>query len=223
MSTIQTIVDAARVRLDETTASKWSDTTQLIPYASKAERRLAGILNRIPKARRFRKLHESATLAANAETFDLTSLAKPFDWLISVSLLVAEEEILLWTFEDGDAAALRNAGIGASLSVSRIDLQDDNLVVLPRCATARTLYIDYAWIPAAKSSGSSTIETPTKYDDDLRDYVVWYASADAGLVNNTIEDQFALRESEIEDLERSRRGTSNEKAVQRARTFGRCY
>lgn len=222
MSTIQDIVTAARVRLDEPTAAKFSDSSQLIPYTSKAERRLAGILNRIPKGRRFRKLHESFTVTANAETFDLTTLAKAFDWLISVSLLVGTQEVLLVNFEDGDAPYLRNSGPGSGSSISRIDLQDDNLMILPKSSTARTMYADYAWIPAAKTSAGSTIETPTKYDDDLRDYVVWMASADLGLVNNTIEEQFALREAEIEDLERSRRGISNEKVLRRDATFSRC-
>ena len=221
MSTIQTIVDAARVRLDEPTAAKFSDSSQLIPYTSKAERRLAGILNRIPKGRRFRKLHESITVTANSETFDLTTLAKAFDWLISVSMLVGNQEVLLVNYEDGEAPYLRNAGLGGGLSISRIDLQDENLVLLPKSTTARTMYVDYAWLPAAKTSAASTIETPVKYDDDLRDYVVWYASADLGLVNNTIEEQFAMREAEIEDLERSRRGISNEKVIRRDKAFAR--
>jgi hypothetical protein len=222
VSTIQTIVTAARVRLDEPVAAKFSDASQLIPYTSKAERRLAGILNRIPKGRRFRALHEEITLPANAETYDLTSLAKPFDWLIEVSVLVGTAEVLLYNFEDGDSPALKNMGLAGGSIISRIDLQDDNLVVRPKFGTARTMYVSYAWIPLAKTSASDAIETPTKYDDDLRDYVVWMASADLGLVNNTIDEQFALREAEIEDLERSRRGTSNEKVLSRGHAFSRC-
>lgn len=222
MSTIQTIVTAARTRLDEATAAKFSDATQLIPYTSKAERRLAGILNRIPKGRRFRKLHESITFAANAETFDLTTLAKPFDWLIEVTVIVGTAEELLYNFEDGDSPALRNMGLAGGSIIGRVELQDDNLVVLPKFGSARTMYVSYGWVPLAKTSASDAIETPEKYDDDLRDYVVWYASADLGLVNTTIDQQFAMREAEIEDLERSRRGTSNEKVLSRGHMFSRC-
>jgi hypothetical protein len=222
VSTVQTIVTLARVRLDEATANQWDDSAQLIPYVSRAERRLAGLLSRIPKARRFRKLHEQITLAANAETFDLTTLAKPFDWLIEVTVLVGTAEVLLYNFEDGDSPALHNMGLAGGSIISRVELQDDNLVILPKFGQARTLYVSYAWFPAAKKSASTAIETPEKYDLDLANWVVYYAQADAGLVNSTQTEQLALREAEIEDLERSRRGTSNEKVLSRGHMFTRC-
>lgn len=219
-TTITQMVTMVRYRLDEATARKWSDNGQIIPYVSQAERRVAGIISRIPKSRRFRVTHESITLAANATTFDLTTLAKAFDWLISVSVVVANVEIQCWTFEEGEQANLRNLILGGGLPVSRIDLQDENLVVLPSYGSARTFYVSYGWIPALKTSGN--LETPVKYDDLVRDWAAWYANADAGIVNDEQQKQLMVRESEIEDLERSRRGISNESVVQRSGFFARC-
>ena len=221
MSTVQTILDQLRVRLEEADARRWTDAT-LILYISRAEQWLAGFLSRVPKARRFRVLHESATLAANATTLDLTTLAKSYDWLIEVSVLVANVETRLINFEDGDAPYLRNLSIGGGSPISRIDLQDDNLVILPSYGTARTLYLDYGWIPLAKTSGASAIETPTKYDGDLVDRALHFALADAGLSNTKYEEEYAVRLAEIEDLERSRRGISNERVMRRANAFSRC-
>ena len=219
-STIQNVVDYARVRLGESAERRWLDT-QLVTYVSEAERALAGFLNRIKKSNRFRVVKESITLSANAESFDLTTLAKAFDWLITVSVVIANVERLLVNFEDEDAPYLRNLNLGGGCPISRINLQDDNLIVEPKFGSARTLYVAYAWIPAKKTSLSDSIETPQKYDDVLVEYVVWKAQADNQQANVKFEEQFAVRLSEIADLERSRRGTSNERVVQRARNFAR--
>ena len=64
-STVQTIVDRMRVRLEESAERKWSDSSQLIPYASQAERWLARMLSRIPKSHRFRVVHETFTNPAS--------------------------------------------------------------------------------------------------------------------------------------------------------------
>lgn len=223
MSLYSALVTQSRLRLDEAVARRWSDA-QILSYVSQSVRRLAGKISRIPKSRRFRNLHVSATIAANAETFDLQSLAatKPFDWLISVSVLVASVEVELWNFEDGETAALRNLGLGGGSIISRIDLQDDNLVILPKFQTARTFYVNYAWLPAVQTDATKTVETPNQYDLDVVNWAVWYAHADAGIVNTSIETQLATRDDEIMDLERSRRGISNEMVIQRGRWFAGC-
>lgn len=221
MSTVQTIIDGMRVRLGETTARTWTDSTQLIPYVSRAERWFASMLSRIPKSRRFRILHESITIPANTTTFDLTTLTKTYDWLIQVSVVIANIETPLFNFEDGDQPYLRNASLGGGIPISMIDLQDDNLVILPSYGASRTMYADYGWIPVAKTSAASAIETPTKYDDFLELRAIHFALADAGLSNSGFAEEYAMRLQEIEDLERSRRGVSSEKVITRARTFSR--
>ena len=221
MSTVGDILDGMRTRLGETTARQWTDASQLIPYISRGERWFAGMLSRIPKSRRFRVLHESITLAADATTYDLTTLVKDYDWLIQVSVVIANIETPLWTFEDGDQPFLRNASLGGGLPISMIDLQDDNLAVLPSYGSARTLYLQYGWIPVEKTSIGDAIETPEKYDDFLELRAIHFALSDAGLSNSGFQEEYAVRLTEIEDLERSRRGISNERVIQRARTFSR--
>ena len=221
MTTYASAETLVRYRLDETTARKWS-SAQIVNYLSNAERHLAGTLSRIPKTRRFRVIHESGTNAANTETFDLTGLAKTFDWLICVSIVVGNVEVPLWNYEDGDAPWLRNLGLGGGLPVSRIDLQDTNLVLLPKYGQARTLYFDYGWIPLAKTSTSDTLETPAVYDDAVVLRATIDALADAGIRNEALEQKYVLRVGEIEDLERSRRGISNERVIRRGREFSRC-
>lgn len=222
MSTVSTILSRVRTRLNETTARQWSDSDQLIPYISEAERWLARMLSRIPKSHRFRVLHESITNPANTATFDLTGLTKKFDWLISLSVVVGNREILVHQSEDGDNPWLRNASIGGGDIVPRLNIQDDNLVLLPTYGASRTLYIDYGWVPAVKTSTSATIETPTEYDGDLVARVLHFALSDVGQANTKFEEEYAVRLAEIEDLERSRLGIRRERVVLEQRSFGRC-
>lgn len=223
MTTYANMTTSVRIRLDEAVARRFSDSAQLVPYISQGERRLAGILSRIPKGHRFRAIHESFTITADATTFALTSLGasvREFDWLIAVSIVVANLEVPVLTFEENEQPFLRNMILSGGSPISRVDLQDDNLVILPSFGSARTGYASYGWIPVVKTTGN--LETPVKYDDMVRDWAVWYANADAGMANREQEAQLLVREEEIVDLERSRRGISNESVVQRGHTFSRC-
>ena len=220
MSTIQTIVTAMRVKLQEATASQWSDANQLIPYASQAERWLARMLSQIPGSRRFNK-RETFTLAANTEAFDLTTLSKRFASIMEVAVLVGQVYVPMERFNDEDEEGLRNYSLGGGYLRSKYTLMDDSLVFLPTYQAARTMAIRYRWIPTIKSSSSDTIETPAEYDQDLVNRALHDASGDIGQQNQSFEEKYAIRLAEIEDLERSRMGMRDERVVARTRTFGR--
>ena len=223
MTTYAAMETMVRYRIDEATARRWSSAGQIVPYISQAERHLAGVISRIPDGHRFRAIHESATLASGATIFDLTTLGssvREFDWLIAASIVIANLEVPLMTWEENEQPFLRNMILSGGSPISRVDLQDDNLVVLPSYGSARTMYFNYGWIPLVKTTGN--LETPVKYDDVVRDWAAWYANADAGIKNNDQYDQLLAREEEIADLERSRRGISNESVVQRGHHLSRC-
>ena len=220
-STVQTIVDRLRVRLEESTARKWSDADQLIPYTSQAERWLARMLSRIPKSHRFRVVHETFTNPANTSVYDLTGLAKRFDWLVSLSVLVGNVEVPVFTYEDGDDPHLRNLSLGGGAIIPRVDIQDDNLILLPTFGAARTMYISYGWIPSIKTSAGADLQTPQEYDEDVACRALHFALSDAGLANTKFEEQYAARLNEIEDLERSRLGIREQKVVGRSRVYSR--
>lgn len=221
MSTIQSVIDRMRVRLEEDTARKWSDSTQLIPYASEAERWLARTLSHMPKSKRFR-YRQSITWTASSETFDLTTLTKRFDWLINLGVLVGSVYQKVYQFEDDDEDALWNLSLGGGAMIPRVTIADDTLVREPSFGTAQTFRIRYGYIPAIKTSASDTLETPDEYLLDVVNRAMHFANADAGISNKAIDEEYAVRLGEIEDLERARLGIRNERVVRRDRTFARC-
>ena len=221
MSTIQTIVDRMRVRLEEATARKWSDADQLIPYASEAERFVARDLSHMPKSKRFR-YRESVTWTASSETFDLTTLTKRFDWLISLAVSVSNLWYPINQFEDEDEQPLSNLSLGGGFVVPRISIADDTLIREPTFGSAQTFRIRYGWIPAIKSSAATTLDVPDEYLQLVVTRAMHFANADAGIANKAIDEEYAVLLGEVEDLERSRLGIRNEQVVQRARMFSRC-
>ena len=221
MSTVQTIVDELRVRLEESTARKWSDADQLIPYVNEAERWLARLLSHIPKSNRFR-YRQTFTIAANAETYDLTGLTKKFDWMISLAVQVSNLWVPCGVFEDDDEQPLSNLSLGGGTLVPRVSIADDTLLFEPAFQSARTARIRYGYIPTIKTSSVTTLETPDEYLLDIINRALWFAQADAGISNEGQMAQLAQRELEIEALERARLGISNERVVLRARTFNLC-
>jgi len=219
---IGTIVDRLRVRLEEPTARKWSNADQLIPYASEAERWLARMLSRLPKSRRFRVLAESLTIPADTSIVAVSGLAKRFDYLIKVDVLVGNVRIPCPRFEDADDTFLRNMSLAGGVLVPAVQTQDDNLVFLPTHGAARTAYVSYGWIPTIKTSTGTTLETPQEYDGDVVQRALHFALSDLGVTNTSFEEQYAARLAEIEDLERSRIGVSTERVVRTAHSFSRC-
>lgn len=221
MSTIATIVTRARTRLEEADARKWSDADQLIPYASEAHQWLARVLNRIPKAKRFR-YRETFTWTASSETYAVSGLTKQFDWLVSLAVQVSSLWVPVCQFEDDDENILSNLSLGGGFQVPRVTLQDGTLYREPIFRSDQTFRIRYGYTPAVTSSSATTIETPPEYDLDLVNRLVHFALADAGMKNTAFEEEYAARLGEIEELERSRLGVRSERVVQRARMFGRC-
>lgn len=221
MSTVQTIVDIVRIKIEEATERKWSDSTQLIPHVSKAERWLARMLSRIKKSNRFR-YRETFTWTASSETFDLTTLTKRFDWMIHLAVLVGNVYIPVFAYEDDDETVLANLSLAGGIPIPRVNLADNTLWREPTYASAQTFRIRYGYIPSIKTSAGTTIETPDEYDDDLALRAALFALADAGIKNEAYETLLAVRVAEIEDLERSRFGTNKATVLQRARLFARC-
>lgn len=220
MSTVQTIVDLVRIKIEETTARKWSDATQIIPHVSKAERWLARTLSRIKKSNRFR-YRETFSWTASSETFDLTTLTKRFDWMIHLAVLYGNVYLPVFAYEDDDETVLSNLSLAGGIPIPRVNLADDILWREPTYATAQTFRIRYGYIPSIKTSAGTTIETPEEYDDDVALRATLYALADAGIKNKAYEDLLSVRVAEIEDMERSRFGTNTHRVIQRARTFAR--
>lgn len=220
MSTAQTVIDRMRIRLDETTARKWSDA-QLILYINDSCQWLARMFSRIPGCKRFTK-RETFTNAASTETFDLTTLSKRFDTVLDLQVQISTVWKEVQRFDDNEEAALRNLSLGGGWIVPKYNIQDDNLILLPTFGTARTMAIRYRWMPALITAAGDTLETPDEYLTDIVTRALHFALADAGQANTKFEEEYAVRLNEIEDLERSRLGISNERVVSTSRVFSRC-
>lgn len=222
MSTIQTIVNLQRIKLEESSERKWSDADQLIPFASQAERWWARKFSRIKKSNRFR-YRETFTWTASSETFDLTTLTKSFDFMIHLSVLVGNLYIPVIAYEDDDETALSNLSLGGGPPVPRVNIADNTLWREPTYGQAQTFRIKYGYIPAIKTSGSTALETPEEYDNDIAMRAVIFALVDAKMfdVAREMDKLLESRVDEIETLERSRFGTNKAKVVQRHRAFGR--
>ncbi len=205
MSTYSDLLGMLRDRLDEGTANEWTDA-DLYGYLSMAERWLAGFLGGIRGSGRFRYT-ENQTLPASTETIALSGLTKAFDRLVSIEMQVSGGGwVPLEPMVDGEDHLYRsptNVTVSGDV-VPYYRLQDDSFVFLPVASSARTLKYQYLWVPAAKTSGASTVETPVKYDDLLVLRAAHFALADAGEKDTSFDEEYASRIAEVEDYECNR-------------------
>lgn len=185
-------------------AQKWSSSDEIYFLLSNAERWLARRIGGYSKSGRF-KYADTVALPANTETYALSSLTKEFVAVRYIDILTnAAVRQPVDPIAEGDENLYRaNSMLGWDL-VPGYFIRNDALVFLPTSGAARTLYVSYQWIPAVKTSGSDTTETPTEYDDMLLARAAFDAMSREGESDSKLEEKYAARLDEIERYEYSR-------------------
>ena len=200
-TTVAQAITRMRVRLDETTASKWADSGQLVNYISDAEQWLRNLLVKIPGSGRFR-VRDTFTLSASSETFAVSGLSHRFGELIEMECLIGGVWVPLRTMEDGVADAYYRNTANTYVPVYR--LMGESFQFLPISTEARSMAVVHRYKPSIKTSSSDTLETPDDYVGDLVLRALHFAMADAGLTNSKFEEENGARIAEIEYIESSR-------------------
>ncbi len=198
MSTIATLVTAARYRLDELSAHEWDDDNQLIPYINKAEIWVGELIGKLPGCGLF-KYRDTSSLTAGTTTIALSSLTKAFAEMRRIEL---QHDGTYWVnlaqMDEEDESRLRNAAISISGDViPKWRLFDTNIEFLPALSTTRTVGISYRWVPAVKTSG--TIETPALEDDLIVLRAAHFAMADRRETNSAFDVEYGSRIAETID------------------------
>jgi hypothetical protein len=221
VSTIQTLIDRLRVRIDEATARKWADSGQLLVYCADAEVWMGDFLGRIKGSGRFRARH-TWTQAASTETYALSNLsAAPFAEVIEIATQVGNEWVPLSPLMDGDDWALRNASLGGGNVLPRYTIRAETIVLLPTAAVTRPMALLYRYKPVLKTSAGTTLEVADEFLTDMVTRALHFALADAGQSNRSFEEEYAARLAEIEAQERRIWGAQTE--VVRPRSTRRLF
>ena len=217
MSTVSTVLANLRTRLDETSASEWTDA-QLITYLSNGEQWLADRIGRLIGSGRFR-YRDTITLGGSAETYALTSLTKRFAEVIEIQQLWQGEYIDLPFLHDGDDGRARSLSLYVPGSViPHYSIFNDELKFLPVSTEARTIYLLYRYLPSFKTTSGETLETPQDWDHLLVLRAAHFANSAAGQVNTAFDDEYASLLAELEDREQGRAFGSREEVVKPSST-----
>lgn len=205
MATYSAIRTQLLAMLRDPDAARWSSNDELYFLISNAERWLARRLGSYSRGGRF-KYRESITVSANTETYAVSGLTKSFvavryiDWLSNANVQQPMEII-----QEGDENLYRQPTIQAGGGlVPSYFLRDGNLHILPTSPSSQTYYVTYQWIPAVKTSGTDTTETPAEYDDMLLARAAFDAMGREGESEKTFKEKYAVRLDEIEGYEFSR-------------------
>ena len=220
MSTVQRIVDRVRVRLNETTARKWTDATQIVPYVADAEQWFEDLLGRIHGSGRYRT-RQTFSVAPNVETYPLSSFPTGYRFaeMIELSVLVGSWRVPMKTLPDGDDdARLRNLGLGGGIIIPAYRLFGEELQLLPATPATRNYAANYRYQTAIKTLATDNLDTPAEYDGDIVNRVLHFALADSGIENRKFEEEFAARLSEIEAKECGRQYGANTETTRRKTT-----
>lgn len=213
MSTVAAVLARLRIRLDETSANEWDDSSQLIPYLAEAEQWLADRLGRLVGSGRFR-YRESFALPASTETYALSSLTKRFAEVIEAQHLWSDVYIPLPPLQDGMDARLRSLSTTVPASATpHYALFGDTLKFLPIASGERTIVLLYRYLPTIKTASGESLETPQDWDHLLVLRAAHFANSDAGQANLSFEDEYASLIAEMEDREAGRTFGSQSETV----------
>lgn len=204
-STLKTRVLA---QLRDTGQQKWTDNTELFQLISNAEQWLAQFLGNIRGSGRF-TVQETISLSASTEASNISSLTsaatKVFVAVRYMDMLTTSNTRQpMPVIPEGDENIWRESVLAGGAVVPGYFIRNDQFIFLPTSSSARTIYCTYQWIPIVKTSSGDTAETPTQYDDMLVNRAVFDAQAREGESERKFEEKYAVRLSEIEDMECSR-------------------
>lgn len=208
MSTVADAELRLRVRIDETTARKWS-SAQLVYYISDAQQYWTDRLGKIKGSGRFR-YRDTWTQSASTETKALSALTKTFAEVIEIAMTVGNLWVPLQILRDGDDSLCRNVGLGNGNVVPAYTIRGEEIVLLPTSTATRAMAIVYRWKSAPTTSTATTLDLPDEFLTDLVSRAAHFALADAGLKNAPFEEEYAARIAEIEDGERRIWGSQSE-------------
>lgn len=212
MSTVATVLAKLRIRLDETSANEWTDA-QLISYIADAEQWLAAKLGMLVGSGRFR-YRDTIALSASTETYALTSLTKRFAEVIEVQMLWQSVYIDLPRLHDGDDALARSLSTYVPGNVvPHYCLFAETIKFLPVSSEARTIYLNYRYLPSIKTASGDTLETPQDWDHLLVLRAAHFANADAGQVNTSFDEEYASLIAELEEREQGRGFGSRQETI----------
>lgn len=216
MSTVSSVASTIRTRLQETTASQWSDA-QIIYQIAAAEQWLADLIGKFPGSGKYRYT-ETFTLTANAETYTLSSLTKPFAEMLEIGMQYPSGVFSpLATMEDAQEFTWRgpqNWNPGGFVRPA-YRLLDDTIQFLPKSESDRTMRITYRFLPTVKTSSGDTLETPQREDYVLITRVLHFLLGDAREKNMAFEEEHASMLAELEARWCGRQYGSNTETVKR--------
>lgn len=204
-SSVGTVDTRFKKKLRDTSSAEWSEAVR-IDLLNDAHRAIARWLSGIPGSGRF-IYQDQKTLAANASTIALSTLTKTFSVARDLYMITENGRWLpLDQFQEGDENLVRTV-TGATVSglvPPRFRLRETDIVFLPVSSTARTIVIDYNWLPAAVDDSGDSFETPTEYDDFLILRALRDALGETGELDTYFERKYIEREAEIESFECNR-------------------
>lgn len=213
------LVSYVRDDLRESTADEWTDA-QLARYISRAEQWFARFLSSLRNSGRF-LYEEQFTLAASTETYDTSGLTKGdgsaglFTGIRRIDMLVGQN---VWQpclpIREGEEHFFRypTTQPAQPWAVPGYYLRDALIVFLPTVSAARTLRINYSWVPVTKTT-AGTAETPAEYDDILIKRAVYDALGTTGESETTFVEKYAMRLAEVESWECDRVNTGTSTTI----------
>lgn len=204
-STVATVDARFKRRLRDSFGAEWSETTR-IELLDSAQKGFARWLAMIPGSGRF-IYQDTKTLAADATTIALSTLTKSFTSARDLYMVTENGRWLpLDQFQEGDENLYRTVS-GATVSglvPPRFRLREENIVFLPPSSAARSIVIDYNWLPATVDDSGDSFETPSEYDDFLVLRALRDALGETGELDTYFERKYQEREAEIESFECNR-------------------
>lgn len=212
MGTSYTTLDArVESALRDTDDHEWSQAER-IQALSDSERFWAELLAGIHGSGRF-VYQETITLSANATSYAVSGLTKSFQGVRSMHLVRSNGSWSppLQEFQEGDERILvGSTGYTVPSDVAPCyRVREDAIIFRPVSGGARSIVVNYNWLPAVKTSTGDSADTPTQYDDALVARAVWTLLRKIGARDSSWEDFGGIRQLEIEQAE-SNRGTRAE-------------
>lgn len=200
MSSVATVLALVRVHLQElsepASTPQYQDDEQLIPYISRAHRKVANDLASIDESGFFES-ESTLSVTASAESVALPSdfgRVITVEWLTSNGVRWPIEPITQAQRSQHRMSTVSAGGDGGP--TPGYWLRGMTMMVLPVRSTAQTLYLTYVAIPAVLTSGSS-LETPTDCDGVVARYAAILAASDA---KQEVFDWTRILVSEVEEM-----------------------
>lgn len=192
MSTGSDLLARVRRHLQETSEKEWDDDAQLLPYINDAYFEVCAELIQIPRSGWF-KVENEFTIAAETETFDLSTLTyiasnsgTSFWRLAALWHVISGRPFPVPAAQRGSEAELRHGQpVGASTTPAIYLVRQGGtsyLTALPTANATRTFRALYWYRPAELTSVAS-LETPREYDP-----LIGYLAAEKALMDEGQDD-----------------------------------